>query len=108
MMNIIFTRGEIKTMCKFLRNTKNDIDEYSKEKIYNFYWKFYTELSKSKESEIQLTFADDEIGLMTSVLYYIPNKKSYDMFVKIAEELQIFHELNGYQYTPDGLIAIKY
>ena len=97
----------MKSICELLLCIKNNVEENRKEKIYSVYWKFHNLYSNSLEIA-QLDLTNDEMSLLSSLLFYSNGEKMNDLFGKISEELRIYHAHNGYYYTADGLEAIEF
>jgi len=97
----------MKSICELLLCIKNNVEENRKEKIYSVYWKFHNKYSNSLESA-HLDLTNDEMSLLSSLLFYSNGEKMNNIFLKIAEELRIYYALNGYYYTADGLEAIEF
>jgi len=97
----------MKLICEFLLSNNNNVNGNSKGEIYSVYWKFHSKLSNSEEST-QLDLSNDEMSLLSSLLFYSNGEKMNNIFLKIAEELRIYYALNGYYYTANGLEAIEF
>jgi hypothetical protein len=106
-IRISFTRDEMKSICELLLCIKNNVEENSKAKIYSAYWKFHSKLSNSAETT-QINLTNDEMSLLSSLLFYSNGEKLNAIFLKITEELRNYHALNGYYYTCDGLETIEF
>lgn len=101
-IKINFTSDELTLICKFLKNIKTDVNGNCKEKIYGAYWKYRVALSNSEENT-ELNLTKDEMRYMCTLLFDAKGKRLNDLFIKIADTMQSYDELNGYHYPEPDL-----
>ena len=89
-MKILFTKDEMKLICEFLKNSSNNVDGNSKEKIYGAYWKFRTALSNS-EKITELNLTKDEMRFMCTLMFGARSKKVNDLFMRISDTMQSYN-----------------